>query len=457
MQLAIKDLKIRAGEQVLVDIPQLRTNFSSLALMGTSGSGKSTLIKAILGDNDPGLTQTGTVCVQGAAGPLRLGREIRVIPQSPQNALDPYRRVRQQVVEAFDIIGVGKDYSLRGFAQLCGIDKGILNSYPCQLSGGQVQRIICGLALVGRPQLIIADEPTSALDTAGRAAFMELIAYGLKQGISLILATHDLAMAGQLCSQTIRITKGKINAQPSLPTMSPAFASDANVEVSAGQKKVMIAARNLAKSYYQHKFFHTTHKTIFQHGNFTIYQGETVGIVGKNGTGKTTLINILLGLLSPSAGEVEVKDKISVVFQNSRTAVDPKYSVEQVLQEARPGISRQELQQVLMAVGLGQLKLQQRALALSGGQLQRVCIARAVLQQAKIICFDEAFSGLDELSQQHVWGLLTSLKKRYGLTYLFITHAPRLMTKMDYLLALEDQTIQIQPAPIWEQGQEDLQ
>ncbi|KOF04740.1 hypothetical protein HF82_11055 [Limosilactobacillus reuteri] len=195
------------------------------------------------------------------------------------------------------------------------------------------------------------------------------------------------------------------------------------------------------KKFYQHKFFHSTTTNLFENVNFTIKQGDNVGIIGKNGTGKTTLIYILLGLIKPSRGSIEVTDKLDIVFQNSRTAVDPRYTVAQVLREANPIISENELTVILEKVGLEGVNLKQRALNLSGGQLQRICIARSILQKAKVICFDEAFSGLDNINKRIIWNLLLRLKKEYGLTYLFITHDQDLINKMDFILELTNQTV----------------
>lgn len=442
MRLVIKKLKIADRNKILLDIPELMVNFSSLALMGPSGSGKSTLIKAIVKDNDIDLNQTGKIQLYGKSPQLRLGKEIRVIPQSPQNALDPFRKIRYQILETFKITEISKNYSLADFAKLCGISEKTFDLYPMQLSGGQAQRIICGLALIGKPQIIIADEPTSALDIEGRESFIELMNYALKKNTSLLLATHDLRVAKKLCLKSIELSSGQVEENKLIASNGDIFCqADKSSEKTIEKSKKVIVVKKLVKKFYQHKFFHSTTTNLFENVNFTIKQGDNVGIIGKNGTGKTTLIYILLGLIKPSGGSIEVTDKLDIVFQNSRTAVDPRYTVAQVLREANPTISENELTVILEKVGLEGVNLKQRALNLSGGQLQRICIARSILQKAKVICFDEAFSGLDNINKRIIWNLLLRLKKEYGLTYLFITHDQDLINKMDFILELTNQTV----------------
>ena len=167
--------------------------------------------------------------------------------------------------------------------------------------------------------------------------------------------------------------------------------------------------------------------------NFTVQKGEMIGLMGESGSGKSTLAKLLIGLEKPSQGQVlldglpySVKKsgvRILLVFQDSLHSVNPNFTVEQVLTEALPkDVAREEIEAILEDVGLDKSFLSQPARQLSGGQLQRICIARGLLLKPDILIFDEALSGLDPIVQGRLLRLLYDLWEKYQLTYLFISH-----------------------------------
>ena len=167
--------------------------------------------------------------------------------------------------------------------------------------------------------------------------------------------------------------------------------------------------------------------------NFSVQKGEIIGLMGESGSGKSTLAKLLLGLEKPSQGEIlldgqpySVKNsgvRILLVFQDSLHSVNPNFTVEQVLTEALPkDVARGEIEAILEDVGLEKSFLNQPARQLSGGQLQRICIARGLLLKPDILIFDEALSGLDPIVQGRLLHLLYDLWEKYQLTYLFISH-----------------------------------
>ena len=167
--------------------------------------------------------------------------------------------------------------------------------------------------------------------------------------------------------------------------------------------------------------------------DFTVHKGEIIGLMGESGSGKSTLAKLLLGLEKPSQGEIlldgqpySVKKsgvRILLVFQDSLHSVNPNFTVEQVLTEALPkDVAREEIEAILEDVGLDKSYLNQPARQLSGGQLQRICIARGLLLKPDVLIFDEALSGLDPIVQGRLLRLLYDLWEKYQLTYLFISH-----------------------------------
>ena len=183
----------------------------------------------------------------------------------------------------------------------------------------------------------------------------------------------------------------------------------------------------------RHVFKKFDGKTVVKDCNFSVQKGEIIGLMGESGSGKSTLAKLLLGLEKPSQGEIlldgqpySVKNsgvRILLVFQDSLHSVNPNFTVEQVLTEALPkDVAREEIEAILEDVGLDKSYLTQPARQLSGGQLQRICIARGLLLKPDVLIFDEALSGLDPIVQGRLLHLLYDLWEKYQLTYLFISH-----------------------------------
>ncbi|MBP2620071.1 ABC transporter ATP-binding protein [Streptococcus panodentis] len=183
----------------------------------------------------------------------------------------------------------------------------------------------------------------------------------------------------------------------------------------------------------RHVFKKFDGKAVIKDCNFAVQKGDIIGLMGESGSGKSTLAKLLLGLEKPSQGQVlldgqpySVKKsgvRILLVFQDALHSVNPRFTVEQVLTEALPkNIASEEIEAILEDVGLDKSYLNRPARQLSGGQLQRVCIARALLLKPAILIFDEALSGLDPIVQGKLLSLLYGLREKYQLTYLFISH-----------------------------------
>ena len=451
MKLVIKDLAIASSQKTIVSIKHIEYELESLALLGKSGGGKTTLIKALLGDYSDSLTYQGSIQLIDDDKVLQLGKDIRVIPQLPQNALDPHRKVLAQVK---DIIKQQEcsdvDAAISELLDLSQLSQNDLSKYPYQLSGGQLQRLVYSLALLNTPKVIIADEPTSAIDSQGVRYFIKLAKAALNRGTKLIFSSHDLTLLENLSTDVLVLENGTAHliATAYMSKQSTGFLAQLQEAKKTWQQltfhnsqnssDVLLAFQDVSKIYTNKlSLFKTGQKDIFHKLNWTVKKGQVQSIRGKNGAGKTTLIRLALGLEEVTSGEIVTNGTPSIVFQNTSTALDPAFTVEQVLREVIGARHFEDLLVTLTAVGLTAEHLPRTVTTLSGGEQQRLAIARGLIQQADLIFFDEPFSSLDLIHKVAIFKLLVQLQKARNLTYVFITHDDSMDDKVDSILNLD--------------------
>jgi peptide/nickel transport system ATP-binding protein len=400
--------------------------------------------------------------------PLR-GTQLGFVPQDPGNALNPVRSIGVQAHETADLLKLKdkaqeKQAIFEAFAQVGLPDpERIYRSYPHQLSGGMLQRVLIGLAVLPRPPLIVADEPTSGLDVTIQKIVLDLLSE-LKRalGISLLFITHDLAIAAERADHLVVLKDGVVQEHGSSETVFSAPKSDYARELQADVRAInpdryraartgrvwagetpanQIELRSISKT------FHARDRVIVAVDDLSlsVARGTTHALVGESGSGKTTAVRLLLGLEQLDGGEIVVgtetvsghsrtqwrsaRRHLQLVYQNPFTSLDPTWKLERIVREPldryKVGDKSERHRRVIEAmqsVGLPESVLSRRPTNLSGGQRQRVAIARALVMRPDVLVLDEPTSALDVTVQAAIMDLLVRLQDELGLTYLFVSH-----------------------------------
>jgi peptide/nickel transport system ATP-binding protein len=529
----------------------------TLGIVGESGSGKSVTSLAVMGlvPCPPGKVVDGEIWFAGEAGPVDLrtlgeaqmqsyrGGQIAMIFQEPMSSLNPVYTVGFQMVEAIrqhqdiskeaaqrqaiaslqEVKLLPTDDRLRATIQaerptldadslqeeVDRRQQAMLNRYPHELSGGQIQRVMIAMAISCNPALLIADEPTTALDVTVQATILDLLReLRDRRGMSLIFITHDLGIIAEIADQVAVMYQGKIVeagpvwdifAQPQhpytkgllacrprpdqrlrlLPTVAdfmavgpggngaaPAlqervldaeaqarFAPLSEAELAARAQTLadrgpLLAVENLQVGYPVRGVFGKTrhHIMAVQDVSFQIQRGETFGLVGESGCGKTTLGRALLRLVPAMGGKIwfegrdvlglggsqlrQLRRDMQIVFQDPYSSLDPRMSIGDAIAEPlkihgvikSPRNQRERVAYLLDRVGLPTTCVNRYPHEFSGGQRQRVCIARALALNPKFIICDESVSALDVSVQAQVLNLLKEIQAEFDLTYIFISH-----------------------------------
>jgi microcin C transport system ATP-binding protein len=374
-----------------------------------------------------------------------------------------------------------------------------VDHYPHQLSGGQRQRAMIAMALACTPELLIADEPTTALDVSIQAQILALLDELQRElGMALLFITHDLGTVKRFCHRVGVMEKGKLVEQgpvaqvfgaPQHPYTRRLLASRPQREVQplAPDAPVLLRGHDLGVTFTSRQgWWRKRHFEAVRQASLELRRGETLGLVGESGSGKTTLAMALLALQAVSAGEVRfaaapvdgrpagapmptadglqridnaersvlraMRRRMQVVFQDPFGSLSPRRTVGQIVGEGlalhRPDLSEEQREQAVLQmldeVGLGERHgqpdvLQRYPHEFSGGQRQRIAIARAVVLRPDILVLDEPTSALDVSVQQQVLALLAALQRRYGLSYLFISHDLAVVRAMSHrVLVMKD-------------------
>jgi peptide/nickel transport system ATP-binding protein len=554
VQFSTRERQINAVEHISFTVQRGQT----LGIVGESGSGKSVTALAVMGLLPAAATVRGEVWFQGhQSKPVNLlsltpeqrrqyrGSQIGMIFQEPQSSLNPVYTCGFQLIEALrqhrqlsksaakqracallqEVKLLASDAVLQeqvlaehGAANLTPqalqrhvshLKQAILERYPHQLSGGQIQRVMIAMAIACDPALLIADEPTTALDVTVQATILDLLReLRTRHQMSMVFITHDLGLIAELADtvavmfqgQIVEVgsiehvfshpqhpyTKGLLACRPrpdrrlrSLPTVADFMEvvstadgrqvvqekkldmtqqlqwnqeiSPAEIEQRLGtlqQQPTLLSVQDLRVAFpVRGMWGQTTRYIMVVNGvSFQVYPGETLGLVGESGCGKTTLAQTLLRLIRPTEGQIWFEEKavgrltglslrqfhqdVQIVFQDPFSALNPRMTIGVAVMEPmlihskkpNPKRNRDRAAYLLERVGLNPDWMHRYPHEFSGGQRQRICIARALALNPKLLICDESVSALDVSVQAQVLNLLKELQQDFALTYIFISH-----------------------------------
>ncbi len=504
--LELKNLRIAFGEGVAPAVSNISFTLhqgETIGIVGESGSGKSLTSLALMGLlPKSAIIQSGEALLYSLGEPKNLlglsekelrqyrGNRLAMIFQEPMTSLNPVMTCGMQVAEALqqhkklgsraaqlETIELFKDVELPRPTE-------IFLSYPHQLSGGQKQRVMIAMAMSCQPDIIIADEPTTALDVTVQKRILQLLNdLKSKNNMGLIFISHDLGVIGEVADKIMvmyrgevieygpaaevlrnpqhNYTKALISCRPRLdvkpyrlPTVSD-FLEGASKEpmVNPAQdvshNTELIRVEGIQVWYPSRRDWKGKPVAYVQAVNnvdITVYKGETLGLVGESGCGKSTFGRAILRLLPLHAGKVifdnqdistfsegqmrPLRKRMQLIFQDPYASLNPRYTVDQALEEPlhvhklakNRKEAAQKINSILDRVGLPLEARNKYPHQFSGGQRQRICIARALMVEPEFIVCDESVSALDVSVQAQVLNLLNDLKEDFGLTYIFISH-----------------------------------
>ncbi|MGV2908646.1 dipeptide ABC transporter ATP-binding protein [Achromobacter sp. AGC25] len=454
----------------------------TLCVVGESGSGKSVTSLAAMGLLPRGvLTATAGTILLGnddvlRATPDRLralrASRIAMVFQEPMTALNPVQKVGRQIDEVLRLhsrLGASERrkqvLAMLESVHLPDIER-VYNAYPHQLSGGQRQRIVIAMALILKPQVLIADEPTTALDVTTQKQILTLIReLQERQRTAVVFITHDFGVVAEIADRIVVMNRGsvvetgtrdQVLSRPSqaytrmLVSSVPSLVPQQRA-LPSGEKVLEVIG--LDKTYKEKPFFGAARVVAAAKDvALTVRRGEIAGVVGESGSGKSTVARCVVRLIEPSAGAIFLKDedivqvstaqmrlrrtRVQMIFQDPYRSLNPRRQVGDSLIEGLVNFgvataeAREKAAQALELVGLGRDVMQRYPHQFSGGQRQRLCIARAVVMEPDLLVADEAVSALDVSVQDQVLKLLEEIRARTGVAILFITHDLRVAAQI---------------------------
>ena len=484
-----KGENFRAVDSVSFSIEEGKT----MALVGESGSGKSVTALSILQLLPYPLashSSRSSVKIKGKeilgieSKKLRdiRGNSVSMIFQEPMTSLNPFQKINTQIKESLIVHNKTPkieanlvSLSLLEMVKILN-PKIVLNSYPHQLSGGQRQRVMIAMALVNKPKLLIADEPTTALDVTVEKKLLELLLDLQKTlGMSILFITHDLNIvkkfAENVCvmKEGVIVERGKVEQVFKFPehpyTKKLLDSIPKSKKIVKTEANILLEAKGINIKYiYKRKFI--PRKKFYQHAvknmDIKIFSGSTTGLIGESGSGKSSLAKALVGLENSKGkiifrntdlGELSfnekksVKKDLQIVFQDPFGSLSPRMTISEIIGEGLkvhyPDLDSDQrnfrILKALQEVEIPRPFINRFPHELSGGQRQRIALARAIILKPKLIILDEPTSALDVSIQMQIINLLLELQKKFGLSYLCISHDLRVIRALaDFVYVMKE-------------------
>jgi peptide/nickel transport system ATP-binding protein len=513
--LDVQGLSIGFGDapSIVQDVSFSINPGETLALVGESGSGKTLTCRSVLRILPEAAQLRSGQINFGESKPIDLlsmsernmrdvrGDRISMIFQEPMRSLSPLHRIGNQVAEVLHLHrGLSKKDAktavIETFEKVGFVDpERAFRAYPFEMSGGMQQRAMIAMAMVAKPDLLIADEPTTALDVTTQAQVLGLIKDLQKEtGMAVILVTHDLGVVANMAEKVVVMNKGRIMESGTAPAVLGApghgytqklFAAAPRIpkvaEPAAPLKydDLILDLKSVCKTYNVRaggwKAVKKVHACIDV--NLSLPRGKTVAVVGESGSGKTTCARIALGAEIPDEGSkvlfrpdangealpvhamtrmqrIAFQRKAQMVFQDPYSSLSPRMRVQEALTEpmeihniGNRADRREKAAEMLRWVGLNPDMLTRYPHAFSGGQRQRLSIARALTLDPALLVCDEPTSALDVSVQEQILSLLEDIRDEMGLSYLFISHDLAVVARIADEVAVMRRGVVVEQAP----------
>ena len=488
--LSVDYIKENGANNAIKDVSLQVNDNEILGIVGESGCGKSTLIKSIMRIlNAPGLITSGSIEFNGQditsmneddLYSLRW-KEISLVKQKALNSLNPVMKIGDQLAMPYtQHLGLDKSKSqvkARELLDLVGIDQIHFESFPHELSGGMRQRVIIAIALALKPKLVIMDEPTTALDVVNEHDIIHAIKDLQEQfGFSIIFITHDLNLLLQLADRMYVLLNGEIVDSGSVQEIKSGGSHEYTQKLLDSMPRIklesknhvnktkVLSLKNVNVSYQLGSWIFPDRLNAVNNVSFDLYKGGVTALIGESGSGKSTIAKVISGLEQPTSGNVEdlisnseikfnleYRKNVQMIFQDPFSALNPIHTVFHHFQRPfiRFGVvSREDMfkeaSRLLRLVELEPAEdfLKKYPHEMSGGECQRVCIARALIPGPKLIIADEPTSMLDVSIRKDILELFIKLKEDFQTSILLITHdIASASICSDYILVLKDGSV----------------
>ncbi|AUI66118.1 MULTISPECIES: ABC transporter ATP-binding protein [Glaesserella] len=449
------------GTELVEPISLSLESGKNITILGETGSGKSLLIQGIMGALPQGLTASGEIFVenckideQSDRLPQLWGKTLVMLPQEPRRSLNPLIRISRQLWESFRFVAGLSPKNAEKAGEIALTQLGLADAqqrYPHQLSGGMAQRASFAIATASGGKILLADEPTKGLDPKSKQEVINLLKQAYEKGGGLLTITHDIDVATQLGGYIFVMRKGKLVEQGEAEQLLKAPQHTYTQALigadpqhwqplqKIAKNEPLVSVKNLSVA--------RGNRTLFQGLSFDLHKGEILGIVGHSGIGKSSLADVLCGLLKQKSGDViwhsqsHKKHQVLKLYQDPPEAFAPNVSLQTLLDDVieHHQLDRSQIPTLLQQLALSPDILQRNAENVSGGELQRVAILRALLLEPVLLFADEVTSRLDPITQQETIALLIEQCRARNCGLIIVSHDPFLIERScDKVINLEN-------------------